>query len=141
MQRVKFFLVVFVITSLIISVDQLSVHFLMEQKCYHFPEHFFTVIFLSLLAAFISLLFFNKYERYQKQKKEFELRETKVKQSVEAISKCQDVIGNFMNGLLLIELEVQEKGSVSEATIESLRMQMDSVNKSISGLAESYKLS
>lgn len=140
MQRVKFFISVFFITGLLITIDQLTVHFLMEQKCYHFPEHFFTVLFLSIVAAFISLLFFNRYERYQKRKKEFEIKETKVNQSIEAISRCQDVIGNFMNGLVLIELEVQEKGSVSESTIETLRTQMDSVSKSISALAESYKI-
>ncbi len=121
MRRIKFFIITFIVTAAIISIDQASVHLLMEGQCKYFSIHLFTVIFLSFIASMISLLFLNRYEKFEKRKMDLELRETKINQSIDAISKCQDVFGNFMNGLLLIELEVQEQGSISKLTIENLR--------------------
>ena len=139
MRRIKFFIITFIVTAAIISIDQASVHLLMEGQCKYFSIHLFTVIFLSFIASMISLLFLNRYEKFEKRKMDLELRETKINQSIDAISKCQDVFGNFMNGLLLIELEVQEQGSISKLTIENLRAQMDDVSQNLSILAERYK--
>ena len=139
MKRIKFLTFTFIITAAIISMDEGIVHMLLEQEGKHFTAHLFSIIFLSLIASLISLVLLKRYEKYEKRKKDLELRETKINQSIDAISKCQDVFGNFMNGLLLIELEVQERGSISRSTLDSLRLQMDDVSQNLSTLAERYK--
>jgi len=99
-------------------------------------SHIITIVFTSLIATIVSLFMMNLTERLEKEKRELELRESKIRTLKITMFTVHHIVNNFLNRLLLIRIEAEEEGTISKHSLEKLEKDISEVSRKLVALSE-----
>ena len=136
MNTFKITTISFIMASVIVTIDQICIHFFIEEECKHLLEHIITVIALSSMVAIVAFFLSNWALKVEQKKRDNELKETRIASTINIIHKIQDTLGNFQQSLLIIDLDLEENGIISISTREAINARIKEVYNIIAELAE-----
>ncbi|MBU0944627.1 MAG: hypothetical protein KJ804_17865 [Proteobacteria bacterium] len=120
----------------LMTLYQVGKFYLLKGSYTIWQSHVMTIIFTSLGATIVSLVMVNRTEKIDRDKKELELRESKLKTLQITMFTVHHIVNNFLNRLLLIRIEAEEKGTISQETLEKLEADIVDVSKKLVALSE-----
>lgn len=120
----------------LMTLYQVGKFYLLEGSYTIWQSHIMTIVFTALVATIISLVMVNRTEKIEKDKKELELRESKIRTLKITMFTVHHIVNNFLNRLLLIRIEAEENGTISEESLEKLEADIRDVSKKLVALSE-----
>ena len=99
-------------------------------------SHVITIVFTSLIASIVSMFMMNLTERIEKEKKELELRESKIRTLKITMFTVHHIVNNFLTRLQLIRVEAEEEGTISQESLEKLEKDISEVSEKLVALSE-----
>ncbi len=115
---------------------QLGKFYLLEGTYTIWQSHIMTIIFTSLVATIVSLVMVNRTEKIEKDRNALELRESKLKTLQITMFTVHHIVNNFLNRLLLIRIEAEDEGTISQETLERLEADISDVSRKLVALSE-----
>ena len=122
--------------AILMTLFQTGKFYLLHETSTIWQSHVITIVFTSLIATIVSLLMVNRTEKIENKKKELELRESKIKTLKITMFTVHHIVNNFLNRLLLIRMEAEEKGTISQETLAKLESDIEEVSKKLVALSE-----
>ena len=107
--------------------------YLLQGRYTIWESHIMTIVFSSLLATSVSLALSNWTERIEKRRVEVELREARLRTLQVTM---QHIVNNFLNCVMLIRLEAEEDGTISQDSLEKLEEKIQEVSKQLTEIGE-----
>lgn len=136
MKYMKMVFLPFVLTSILMTIYQVGKFYLLEGKYTIWQSHIITIIFTSLIATIVSLSMMNWVEKIETRKKEIELQEARLRTLKITMRTVHHIVNNFLNRLLLIQLESEEKGTISEESLKKLEEDITAVSRQLMELGD-----
>ncbi|MBU0960299.1 MAG: hypothetical protein KKD01_08865 [Proteobacteria bacterium] len=115
---------------------QVGKFYLLKGSYTIWQSHIMTIVFTSLVATIVSLVMVNRTEKIEKDKKELELRESKIRTLQITMFTVHHIVNNFLNRLLLIRIEAEEEGTISQESLEKLEADISDVSRKLVALSE-----
>ncbi len=136
MKHLKRILLPFFSMALLMTLFQWGKFFLFEGSYTIWQSHIITIIFTSLIATIVALFMINLTERVEKEKREMQLRESKLQTLKVTMFTVHHIVNNFLNRLQLIRLEAEEQDTISQESLEKLENDIAEVSKKLVDLSE-----
>lgn len=122
--------------AVLMTLFQSGKFYLLQGTYTIWQSHVITIVFTSLIATIVSLLMVNRTEKIENKKKELELRESKIRTLQITMFTVHHIVNNFLNRLLLIRIEAEEEGTISQQTLEKLETDISDVSRKLVALSE-----
>lgn len=97
-------------------------------------SHWITILFTTMLSFTVLLFTQNILLSFEYRARALQIKEEKIKILRRVMAVVNHNVNNLSNNLLLVELETEEKGSVSQRTLEQLRNNITDVTAVIQNL-------
>jgi len=102
----------------------------------HWESHWITVTFTTIIVFIITLLSVKRLLNLQQQNLLINLKTEKIKSIRQVMKVVHHNVNNMANNLLLVQLEIAKKGSVSPETLDSLNQEIRNTAKTMKKLGE-----
>ena len=136
MRNLKKLLLPFFSMAFLMTLFQWGKFYLFKGSYTIWQSHIITIIFTSLVATIVALFMMNLTERVEKEKRELQLRESKIRTLKITMFTVHHIVNNFLNRLQLIRLEAEDEGTISQKTLEKLEDDITEVSKKLVELSE-----
>ena len=131
MKYFKRVLVPFFSMALLMTLYQVSKYLLLKGEYSILQSHIMTIVFTSLVATVVSICMMNWTERVERRTTELSLREARLQTLEATMYTVHHIVNNFLNRLLMIRLESEKNGKLSESTLEQLEADIAEVSKQL----------
>lgn len=99
-------------------------------------SHIMTIVFTSLVATIVSLCMIKRTEKIERRTKKLRLREARMRTLEKTMYTVHHIVNNFLNRLLMIRLETETNGKLSESTLEQLEADISEVSSQLIEIGE-----
>lgn len=136
MKYLKKVLTPFFLTALLMTLYQTSKFYFLNGQYTIWESHIMTIIFTSVVATIVSLFMIRWTEKIERKTKKLTLREARLRTLEKTMYTVHHIVNNFLNRLLVIRLETEANGRLSESTLEQLEADITEVSRQLIEIGE-----
>ncbi len=115
-----FIIVSTLMTAIIMSTFEFVKEIIVPDSLSRWESHIMTIIFTTLLSLLISTILIYRYRDVRRKQELMRLKKEKLKTLKQAMFNANHYVNNLSNNLQLVQMELDNKKSVSQETVEML---------------------